>query len=76
MKICPTCGETIKGRRDKIFCSPNCRSTAQYENKVIHEQFYFQVDKQLKTNRKILKRYNKSGFTTLRKGKKWMALWI
>ncbi len=25
------------------------------------------MDKQLKTNRKILKRYNKSGFTTLRK---------
>ena len=36
---------------------------------MIHEQFYLQVDKQLKTNRKILKRYNKSGFTTLRKEK-------
>lgn len=69
MKICPTCGEIIKGRRDKIFCSPNCRSSAQYEKKVMHERFYLQVDKQLKTNRKILKRYNKSGFTTLRKEK-------
>ncbi|MDH5399051.1 MAG: hypothetical protein OEX02_12950 [Cyclobacteriaceae bacterium] len=33
------------------------------------EQFYFEVDKQLKTNRKILKKYNQSGFTTLRKEK-------
>lgn len=69
MKICPTCGETIKGRRDKIYCSPNCRSASQYETRVVKEQFFLQVEKQLKTNRKILKRYNQSGYTTLRKEK-------
>ncbi len=67
MKICPSCGDKIKGRKDKIYCSPNCRSSAQYEIRTQTEKFFLQVDKQLKTNRKILKRYNKSGFTTLRK---------
>jgi hypothetical protein len=43
----------------------------QYEKRIIHEQFYLSVDKQLKTNRKILKRYNQSGYTTLRKGVLW-----
>lgn len=69
MNVCPTCGETIKGRKDKIYCSSTCRSAAQYENRLLKEEFYLQVDKQLKTNRKILKHYNKSGFTTLRKEK-------
>ncbi|HCM76154.1 MAG TPA: hypothetical protein DIS90_07215 [Cytophagales bacterium] len=69
MNVCPTCGETIKGRKDKIYCSPTCRSAAQYANRLLKETFYLQVDKQLKTNRKILKHYNKSGFTTLRKEK-------
>lgn len=69
MNICICCGETIKGRKDKIYCSPKCRSAAQYETRMLHEQFYLQVDRQLKTNRKILKRYNKSGYSTLRKEK-------
>ncbi|MEQ9591662.1 MAG: hypothetical protein RLN86_03645 [Cyclobacteriaceae bacterium] len=69
MGVCPTCGETIKGRRDKIYCSPTCRSAAQYENRLLKETFYLQIDKQLKTNRKILKHYNKSGFTTIRREK-------
>lgn len=67
MSICPSCREPIKGRKDKIYCSPTCRSAAQYEKRMVNEQFYLQVERQLKTNRKILKRYNKSGFTTLRK---------
>jgi predicted nucleic acid-binding Zn ribbon protein len=69
MRICPSCGNIIKGRKDKVYCSATCRSAAQYENRMLNEQFYLIVDKQLKTNRKILKRYNKSGYTTLRKEK-------
>ena len=67
MKICPVCGNKIEGRIDKIYCTPKCKNVAQYEKRIINEQFYLFVDKQLKTNRKILKRYNQSGFTTLRK---------
>ncbi|MFT7085869.1 MAG: putative nucleic acid-binding Zn ribbon protein [Vicingaceae bacterium] len=66
-KNCPICNSQIKGRKDKIFCSPNCKSIQQYEVKREKEQLFFQVDAQLKANRKILKKYNKTGKTTLRR---------
>ena len=66
-KKCPVCGSLVRGRSDKKFCSAKCKSIAQYDNRQEKEAFYLQVDKQLKINRKILKRYNKSGFTTLQK---------
>lgn len=69
MKTCPTCGDAIRGRKDKIYCSANCKSAAQYESRSVKEKFFLDVDKQLKTNRKILKRHNQAGFTTLRKEK-------
>tara|TARA_R110002051_G_scaffold93441_1_gene163259 strand:+ start:594 stop:974 length:381 start_codon:yes stop_codon:yes gene_type:complete len=66
-KICPVCGTMVKGRSDKKFCSTKCRSINQYENRQKNEAFYLKVDRKLKINRKLLKRYNKSGFTTIRK---------
>ncbi|MGB5360161.1 MAG: hypothetical protein WBM94_05585 [Eudoraea sp.] len=66
-KLCPICGMLLKGRSDKKFCSTKCKSINQYENRQQTEAFFLKVDRQLKINRKILKRYNKSGFTTLRK---------
>ena len=65
-KTCPVCGVGVKGRSDKVFCSTKCKSIAQYENRQENEKFFLHVDKQLKINRKILKRYNKSGYTTIR----------
>ena len=65
-KKCPVCDTPIKGRSDKIFCSVQCKSINQYENRQENEKFFLQVDRQLKINRKLLKRYNKSGFTTLK----------
>jgi hypothetical protein len=67
MKKCPTCGEEVIGRSDKVYCSKKCASTSHYEHHVANDQFFIHVDKQLKVNRKILKKYNRSGFTTLRK---------
>lgn len=64
---CSVCGVIIRGRADKKFCSVKCKSINQYENRMQKEQFYLKVDKQLKTNRRILKKYNKSGYTTLQK---------
>lgn len=66
-KHCPVCNLPIKGRKDKIYCSPNCKSAAQYEARQKNESFYFQVEKQLKTNRKILKKHNQAGKTILRR---------
>ena len=67
MKVCPVCGANVKGRIDKVYCSAQCKSSAQYEDRQQKEQFYIQVDKQLKLNRKILKKHNSSGYTTIRK---------
>lgn len=66
-RLCPICHTPIKGRVDKIYCSPTCKSAHQYEQRLAKDKFYLQVDKQLKTNRKILKKYNRSGMTTLRR---------
>lgn len=66
-KTCPICGTSVKGRSDKKFCSVKCRSINQYEKRQKTETFYLQVDRQLKINRKLLKKYNRSGYTTIRK---------
>ena len=64
---CPNCNKDIHGRTDKIYCDPYCKSAHQYENRKKQEKLYFEIDKQLKTNRKILKKYNRIGKTMLRK---------
>ncbi len=66
-RVCPVCGFPVKGRSDKVFCSRKCKSIEQYENREKTEGFYLRVDKQLRMNRKVLKKYNKSGYTTIRK---------
>lgn len=69
IKKCPICYTIVKGRTDKIFCSVKCKSIDQYEKRQETEAFYLIVERKLRTNRKILKKYNKSGFSTLRKSK-------
>lgn len=56
MKKCPVCKADVKGRKDKIYCSETCKSSHQYEKRTKNESFYLHVDRQLKINRKILKR--------------------
>lgn len=69
MKNCPICGVPVAGRSDKLYCSPQCKNAASYDRFNKQEQFYKRVDRQLKINRKLLKKYNKDGFTTLRQDK-------
>ncbi|WP_340067273.1 hypothetical protein [Ascidiimonas aurantiaca] len=69
VKACPVCGTIVKGRSDKKFCSKKCKSIEQYESRQKTEVFYLKVDRQLKVNRRILKKYNKSGYTVIRKSK-------
>ena len=66
-KLCPVCNEKVYGRRDKVYCSLKCKSTAQYEDRLENEQFYLLVEKRLRTNRKVLKKYNQAGKATIRK---------
>lgn len=66
-KECLHCGKELKGRTDKKFCDPQCKSSFQYQKeKNRPERFYNRVDNQLRLNRKILKEYNKGGKVIVR----------
>lgn len=68
MARCLECKEEIKGRSDKKFCSSYCKSAYHYRIKKGKEKSLFrQIDEQLKTNRRLLKNYNKAGKSIIRK---------
>jgi hypothetical protein len=61
------CNEPIKGRTDKKFCDSYCRNS--YNNKLlrISEKKIQDINKILRKNRTILKKFNPEGRTTVRK---------
>ena len=68
MKKCLYCKTKIKGRSDKKFCTPYCKSSFHYQESLkVEASFFNRVDKQLKLNRKLLKSYNKAGKSIVRK---------
>lgn len=68
VNTCLDCGAVLEGRVDKKFCSPYCKSSYHYEiNKKKEKGLYRKIDNQLKLNRRILKKFNKEGVTTIRK---------
>jgi len=68
MVLCLECEKEIKGRQDKKYCNQYCKSAYQYKNnKANEDSFYMDVLKQLRLNRKLLKLYNKSGKSIVRK---------
>ena len=68
MPNCPHCYEIITGRSDKKFCSPYCKSAYHYQqNKTKESSLFSSIDRQLKTNRRLLKIYNKAGKATVLK---------
>jgi hypothetical protein len=68
MKLCLDCNKELIGRSDKKFCTLYCKSSYYYQkNKEGENSFYTTVLKQLQQNRKLLKQYNKSGKSIVRK---------
>jgi hypothetical protein len=66
-KFCLACKRELQGRSDKKFCDSYCKSAYHYKkNRQEDGSFYFQVDNQLRKNRKILKSFNKAGKATVR----------
>ena len=66
-KHCLSCNKELEGRKDKKFCDPYCKSSYHYQkSQKGFGSFYARVDRQLKTNRKILKSFNKAGKATVR----------
>ncbi|WP_299903021.1 hypothetical protein [uncultured Aquimarina sp.] len=67
---CSYCNEKLEGRVGKKFCSSYCRSAFYYQRTKEKEDTLFKkIDVQLKTNRKILKNYNRAGMAKIRKEK-------
>ncbi|MDG1915746.1 MAG: hypothetical protein P8I55_14295 [Crocinitomix sp.] len=62
IKICKNenCNKTVKGRRDRLFCSGYCKSEHHYAEHKKSGKVYFksQVDEILRKNRAILAKYN------------------
>jgi hypothetical protein len=68
MKKCLNCKEIIIGRSDKLFCDVYCKSSYYYKKKQSEKKSLYEIiDKQLKTNRKLLKSFNKAGKAVVRK---------
>ncbi len=65
---CLQCGDQVIGRLDKKFCDESCKAAYHYQHSTDKEDSLFKhIDKQLKTNRRILKEFNRAGKATVRK---------
>jgi hypothetical protein len=53
-RVCPECGEVIKGRIDKKFCSDMCRNTFNNKMNADGNNFVRNVNNTLRKNRRIL----------------------
>jgi hypothetical protein len=64
---CLNCRKILMGRKDKKYCDHHCKSAYQYAAKKGQQSpFFIKVDKQLRLNRKILKKYNVGGKAIVR----------
>lgn len=67
-KKCKNCNKALIGRVDKQFCNSKCKGTFHYKLLNSKPKTTFKlVDDLLKNNRKILKKYNQSGKSVVRK---------
>ncbi len=68
-RLCPECGEVIKGRIDKKFCSDMCRNS--FNNKVNSDttNYVRNINNILRKNRRILEESLQGEKTTLARQK-------
>lgn len=70
-RICrnENCSKKVEGRSDRQFCSDYCKSEHHYSIRKKSGKTYFKlkVDDVLRTNRKILAKYNVKSKATVRK---------
>jgi predicted nucleic acid-binding Zn ribbon protein len=60
-RTCENCGDPIKGRADKKFCSAECRSTFHYTHNRDKTNFMRRINFILRKNRNILETLNPNG---------------
>ncbi len=66
---CPECGEKIKGRVDKKFCSDLCRNSFNNRSNSDTNNFMRSINTILRRNRKILEELNPEGKSKIQKDK-------
>ncbi|MDX1760784.1 MAG: hypothetical protein R3218_01380 [Christiangramia sp.] len=68
-KSCPECGEKLRGRTDKKFCSDYCRNT--YHNKINKDtsNLIRNTNNQLRKNHRILEELNPKDKTSVTRSK-------
>ncbi|WP_053976799.1 DUF2116 family Zn-ribbon domain-containing protein [Mangrovimonas xylaniphaga] len=68
-KACPECGDTIRGRVDKKFCSDACRNS--YNNKVNKDvrNIIRNTNNKLRKNYRVLEELNPEQKSTASKGR-------
>lgn len=64
---CLHCEKTLTGRFDKKFCDVQCRASYHNKHKRRHERMMTAVNRQIRKNRTILKKFCPSGKATVRK---------
>ena len=68
IRECLHCGKFIEGRADKKFCDHYCRTAFHRQKNEGYESLYYKkIDKQLKINRKLLKKYNQADYSLVNK---------
>lgn len=63
---CPVCGDSYQGRRDKRFCSDQCRANFNNDKKRETEGYIQEINSILRKNRRILKSINPQGKSTVK----------
>lgn len=66
---CLECGETIRGRVDKRFCSDGCRSNFHNRANSDETNFIRNINNVLRKNRRILAEMNTDGKTNIHRDK-------
>ena len=68
-KACLSCGEMIRGRSDKKFCSDQCRNAHHNIHNSQVSVYMRNVNSILRKNRKILEELNPTGKASVQKDK-------
>lgn len=68
-RTCPECGEVIKGRIDKKFCSDMCRNSYNNKQNSDTNNYVRNINNSLRKNRRILEDVLQGEKTTIAKQK-------
>lgn len=68
-RICPECGEKVRGRADKIFCSDYCRNVRNNSLNKDSKNIVRTTNNWLRKNHRILEKLNPDNKTKVSKDK-------